>query len=97
MVSFWTNHTTQGNGKKFKKESGIDTTAHPLRHTYSTLVYEAGVTEKDAQVLMDHSSIVVTHNIYTHNRAKRMQETADKLNSYIAKSITPTSKHLTNF
>lgn len=78
--------------EKFKKESGIDTTAHPLRHTYSTLVYEAGVTEKDAQVLMGHSSIVVTHNIYTHIRAKRMQETADKLNSYIGKSINPTSK-----
>lgn len=73
--------------EKFKNESNINTTAHPLRHTYSTIVYEAGVAEKDAQMLMGHSSIVVTHNIYTHIRAKRMQDTAEKLNSYIKKTF----------
>ena len=73
---------------KFKQESKIDITAHPLRHTYSTMVFEAGVSEKDAQSLMGHSSIVVTHNIYTHIRAKRMQDTAEKLNSYMNKSLS---------
>lgn len=76
---------------KFKQESKIDITAHPLRHTYSTMVFEAGVSEKDAQSLMGHSSIVVTHNIYTHIRAKRMQDTAEKLNSYMKKSLNPDS------
>lgn len=75
--------------EKFKKESNIDITAHPLRHTYSTIVFEAGVPEKDAQSLMGHSSIVVTHNIYTHIRAGRMKETANRLNSYMKKSLNP--------
>ena len=40
---------------------------------------------------MGHSSIVVTHNTYTHIRAKRMQDTAEKLNSYMKKSLNPDS------
>lgn len=69
---------------KYKQESGINTTAHPLRHTYSTIVYEAGISEKDAQMLMGHSSIVVTQNIYTHIRAKHMEKTAAQLNNYMS-------------
>lgn len=79
-------YTRQWN--KYKEESGINTTAHPLRHTYSTLVFEAGISEKDAQMLMGHSSIVVTHNIYTHIRAKHMEKTATQLNNYMASALT---------
>ena len=78
--------------EKYKKESGIYTTAHPLRHTYATIVFESGISEKDAQMLPDHSSIVVTHNIYTHIRATRMQDTADKLNKYISQSLEKPSE-----
>jgi len=68
---------------KFQSESGITTTAHCLRHTYATLLFEMGVSEKDAQELMGHSSIQITHNIYTHIRAKHKSELANKMNKYI--------------
>ena len=69
--------------EKFKKESGIDITAHPLRHTYATMLFEMGINEKDAQELMGHSSIQVTHNVYTHIRKKHKESLAQKMNDYI--------------
>ena len=69
--------------EKFKKESGLDITAHQLRHTYATLLFEMGISEKDAQELMGHSSITITHNIYTHIRQKHKTALAEKMNAYI--------------
>lgn len=70
--------------EKYKKESGLNITAHQLRHTYATILFEADIKEKDAQALMGHSDIRVTQNIYTHIRQSRMPETANKLNDYLA-------------
>ena len=70
--------------EKYKNECGLNITAHQLRHTYATMLFEANISQKDAQTLMGHSDIKVTQNIYTHIRNKRMPETAEKLNGYIA-------------
>lgn len=66
----------------YKKEFGVNITWHQLRHGYATMLFEAGVDEKDAQELMGHSDIATTRNIYTHIRNKRKSETAKKLNEY---------------
>jgi site-specific recombinase XerD len=39
---------------------------HALRHTYATRLFEAGVSPKTVQVLMGHSDISITMDIYTH-------------------------------
>lgn len=39
---------------------------HALRHTYATRLFEAGVSPKTVQVLMGHSDINITMDIYTH-------------------------------
>ena len=39
---------------------------HDLRHTFCTLLYDAGVDVKTAQLWMGHSDIMVTMRIYTH-------------------------------
>ena len=69
--------------EKYKEESGLDITAHQLRHTFATILFEANINVKDAQTLMGHSDISVTQNIYTHIREKRLQETAKALNKHI--------------
>lgn len=66
----------------YKKEFDIDITPHQLRHGYATMLFEAGIEEKDAQELMGHSDISTTRNIYTHIRNKRKQDTAKKLNEF---------------
>ena len=62
---------------------GQDLTAHQLRHGFATILFEAGVQDKDAQELLGHSSIVVTKDIYTHIRQARRAGVNSVLNAYI--------------
>ncbi len=66
------------------RDLGIDLTAHQLRHGYATILYEAGIPDKDAQELLGHSDITVTRNIYTHIRQARREETAARLNAFLS-------------
>lgn len=66
---------------------GYNITAHQLRHGFATILFEAGISDKDAQELLGHSSITVTRNVYTHIRQSRRAETAKKLNDYVVKNV----------
>lgn len=69
----------------YLKKTGLNITAHMLRHTYATILFEANIGVKDAQVLMGHADIMTTNNIYTHIRENRMKETANQLNAFLNK------------
>lgn len=62
---------------------GHEITAHQLRHGYATILYEAGVQDKDAQELLGHSSISVTRDVYTHIRQSQKEATAKRLNDFL--------------
>lgn len=66
------------------KAIGFELTAHQLRHGFATILYEAGISDKDAQELLGHSTITLTRNVYTHIRQARRDETAERLNNYIS-------------
>ena len=66
---------------------GHDITAHQLRHGFATILYEAGIQDKDAQELLGHKNITTTRDIYTHIRQARRTETAQKLNSFVVNSV----------
>lgn len=68
---------------KYCRGIGYDITAHQLRHGYTTMLFEAGISDKDAQELLGHSNITVTRNIYTHIRQSHREETAAKLNDFL--------------
>lgn len=70
--------------EKYIKETGINLTPHQLRHAYATILFEAGIAEKDAQELLGHSSISVTKDIYTHISKNRKDETLKKLNDFVS-------------
>lgn len=70
---------------RFLSATGLDITAHMLRHTYATILFEANINVKDAQSLMGHADISTTNNIYTHIRENRMSQTAEKLNAFLNK------------
>ena len=57
-------------------------TAHQLRHTYATMLYDAGVDLKTAQEQLGHSDVKVTMGIYTHVAENRKKESLQKLNDY---------------
>lgn len=66
----------------YKRTYQLNFTAHQLRHGYATMLYEAGIDEKEAQYLMGHSDIKLTHDIYTHIRDEQLHRTANKLNEF---------------
>lgn len=70
---------------KYCEAIGHEITAHQLRHGYATILYEAGVQDKDAQELLGHSSISVTRDVYTHIRQSQKEATAKRLNDFLKK------------
>lgn len=62
----------------------VDTfTMHCLRHTYATMLYDAGVDVITAKELLGHSDVTTTMSIYTHLSAENKQHNIDKLNAYL--------------
>lgn len=57
--------------EKYQKQSGVSCTPHQLRHAYATMLFEAGVSESDAQELLGHANIQTTKDIYTHMREQQ--------------------------
>lgn len=78
----YTARQLQKQWKIYRERHGVTLTAHQLRHGYATMLFEAGISVKDAQELMGHSDIKLTQQIYTHIRDKRRDETAKKLNAF---------------
>ncbi|OUP02648.1 hypothetical protein B5F36_10485 [Anaerofilum sp. An201] len=64
---------------------------HMLRHSYCMALFRAGVDLRTAQVLMGHSSIQVTANIYTRLAEEDAMDAAGQLNAYYAKAAKTTT------
>lgn len=64
------------------KALGFDCHPHLLRHTYITMLFEAGLDMKEVQYLAGHKSPNMTMRIYTHyRRTSRKDETAEKVST----------------
>lgn len=50
---------------------------HDLRHTFASLLYDAGVDVKTAQLWLGHASPVLTMRIYTHLSKEKQASSAD--------------------
>lgn len=57
---------------------------HSLRHTYATKLFELNVPLKTVQMLLGHSDISITANIYTHVMPKEKIKAVEKLNNLFA-------------
>lgn len=57
---------------------------HALRHTYATKLFERGVPLKTVQMLLGHSDISVTANIYTHVMPEKKIDAAEKISDLFA-------------
>lgn len=67
--------------KRLLKKSNIQYRKfHALRHTYATKLFERDVPLKTVQMLLGHSDISVTANIYTHVMPEKKIDAAEKIN-----------------
>lgn len=69
--------------RKYKDSTGISCTSHQLRHYFATLCFDAELKEKDVQEIMGHSKISLTHDVYTHIRKQRKEQSTEKLNAFL--------------
>lgn len=66
-------------GIPYRDAAGKVADLHALRHSYITLLKEAGVSPKNAQELARHSDIRLTMDVYTHTRASDLADDVRKL------------------
>jgi len=64
-------------------------TPHMLRHTYATLLYDAGVDVKSAQRFLGHADLETTLRIYTHLSEQREQKSVEALNAHLGSKNNP--------
>ena len=69
--------------EKYQKETGIQSTPHQLRHSYQTMLFDAGIDIKTAQKWLGHADIKTTLDIYTHLSENRLSQSTEKLLNYI--------------
>ena len=66
--------------KHFRMSSGIKCSAHQLRHSFATMLFECDVDPKDAQDILGHAQLSTTMDIYTHIRESRRKSVAKNIN-----------------
>ena len=54
-----------------------------LRHTYATMLFDAGVDVKSAQRFLGHTDVEVTLSIYTHLTKFKEEQAIQKLDEHI--------------
>lgn len=68
-----------------KPQMLIDTfTPHELRHTFCTIMFEAGIDALTAKEQMEHADISTTLSIYTHLSAQHKEKQVNKLDAFLS-------------
>ncbi|MDN4493082.1 site-specific integrase [Ureibacillus aquaedulcis] len=71
---------------QIQKKNNLDKiTTHGLRHTYCSLLFEAGATIPEVQERLGHDDVQTTMNIYTHITKKAKENTIQKFTDYLDK------------
>lgn len=70
----------QHHWSRFAEATGITCTAHQLRHSFATMLFECGLPVKDKQDILGHSTATMTEDIYTHIRDSHRAEVAQQIN-----------------
>ena len=82
--------------RKIEAEQGIviEATFHCLRHTYCTLLHEAGIDAFDAKVFMGHADINTTLGVYTHITDNSRNKSIVKLNNLLSPKEKGSAKNM---
>lgn len=77
-----------GAGRYIHRVVVIDNiTAHMLRHTYATILFDANVDVKSAQKFLGHADIEVTLAVYTHLTKYKEDKAIEALNGHLDEMI----------
>ena len=68
----------------YRASTGIQATAHQLRHSFATIAFEADLDAKSVQEILGHKQLSTTMDIYTQFREKKLNAAADLLNKSLS-------------
>lgn len=72
--------------RKLKRQSGVSNVKlHSLRHFVATGFKRAGISPKDAQAVLGHSTVAITENIYQHCDSNDQAEAMFQYRGYLQK------------
>lgn len=78
----------KGTGRYVPRITVIENiTAHMLRHTYASMLFDANVDVKSAQRFLGHDDIEVTLEIYTHLSEMKEEKSIEALDSHLDEMI----------
>lgn len=66
-----------------KRQTGINCTPHQLRHSYATMLFDAGIDVKTAQRWLGHTDIKTTLDTYTHLSNARQEQSVNKWGDFV--------------
>lgn len=87
-----TSTTYKNAWQEYCKATGLNITAHQLRHGAATIMFEAGVDEYTTQRILGHADVTTTMAIYTDLREKQMVKSVKKLDRESRKYVATLSK-----
>ena len=76
----------------YSDESGVQCNRQSIRHATATMLFEVGVSVKDAQSILGHADITTTQNIYTHVRESRQKSVKKEIDDNINAKFLDTLK-----
>jgi integrase len=73
-----------------------DIKVHHLRHTTATLLKNLGVPARDAQIILGHSRLAVTLEIYTHEDRQAQRQALGRISEALGHSSEPPTADTTD-
>ncbi|MBQ8962936.1 MAG: site-specific integrase [Clostridia bacterium] len=68
---------------RYQRKTGLSIRTHDLRHTFVTLLYDAGVDVKTTQTWVGHTSPAITMSIYTHLTTEKEQVSLERTAAFM--------------
>lgn len=77
-VKYW---TLQALIKRINKKTGVDFTAHMLRHSFATNLHDSGIEVSIIQKLLGHNHVQTTMDMYIHPTDETIRRSWEKIQS----------------
>ena len=69
--------------RHYKEATGINCTAHQLRHSFATIAFENGISPKVVQEILGHKQLSTTMDIYTDFRKSHVKDITNQFNEFM--------------
>lgn len=87
----WPKQDSHGNPLAY---TPCDIRTHDFRHTFATMLFDAGVDVKTAQHWLGHADVGITLSIYTHLSSLKQLQSIDKAHAHFDSMVIPMCKEV---